>query len=352
MIPNQPPNPRRRLRVGRLVALGTTLVLAGLATVGCSSGQAGSPSVTPSTAAASATADAGATTTSRSAVEGRVNGDVSSIRVFTDPASQIKDNADLAAYVLPGMSGSGVDCATTQLDPGTILAMNVNDGANSVAGIVADCFDTESVGAIVAMYAVGFEADGTTAFGNLALCAANAFGEKSDSEGRAVLESIFGARMDLMAPPTSAGIARDYLVANTHCFAGPTETSSAAPSVPVDTSPPGDPAAQTRTIKWYAMAQGFCLPEAIPAGEFTTITVGSCELPHVSEVVGATFKSSNPSPEDQCRNLFKHYTGQDLEATTWVMEVLEATSTMGSSRIICLATSPTGAPTTGSLKAP
>lgn len=338
----------RSSRLKMLLTFCATVALSGVL-VGCSSDQAGTPAV-PTSLTAPPTST-GTTTSSTTREAGPVQGEVTAIEVFTDPASQIQTNADLAAYLLPGLSGEGVQCAKDALDPEAILDLPLAEGSRTVTGIVLECVDRSDLGRIVAIYAVGFQADGAERFRELGPCAAAAFASDSPKGLREGLESIYLARLDLAAPPTSPDIANELLRQNSDCLtatttpSATTTTSSATPLTPEATSTP----ANTRSIKWNLLAPGDCLA-AIPQGDITTVTVTSCDVPHVTEVVGASFLTSAEA-ENGCRSLFKNYTGQEIEATQAVLDILESTSPTGSLRVICLASSIDGQPVTGTLRA-
>lgn len=333
-----------RRQSSRLIS--TALAITASLISGCSSGAGGTPAV-PITPALSSTEN---TAMSVSREAGPVIGDAASIIVFDDPASQIRTKTDLTDYLLPGMSGLGVECAKDGLEPEAILGMPFAEGSNTVAGIVLECVDRDDVGSIVAMYAVGFRADGAERFTDVGPCAAAALAQDSVKTLREDLASIYLARLDLQAPPTSPDIADSLLTKKSDCLDTPT-TSASVPATTTAQSltPESTPtAANTRSIKWNLLAQGDCLA-AIPQGDVTTVAVTSCDVPHVTEVVGASFLTSTEA-ENGCRSLFKNYAGQEIESTPWVIDILEATSPAGSLRVICLASSATGEPTTGSLK--
>jgi hypothetical protein len=337
-------------RPSRLVTLLTfcaTLALSGMLAVGCSSGQAGNAAV-PLTAPAGESTPAGSAVSS--AGPGSVRGEVTAIEVFADPASQIHTNADLTGYLLPGLSGDGVQCAEDVLDPAAILGMPLEEGSQTVTGIILECVDRDDVGRIVAMYAVGFQADGAERFREVGPCAAAAFATDSTKALRVGLKSIYLARLDLAAPPTSPDVANE-LLQHSGCLDAPTATPSSIPATsaaPPPTQQATPTAANTRSIKWNLLAPGDCLA-AVPQGDVTTVTVTSCDVPHVTEVVGASFLTTAEA-ENGCRNLLKNYTGQEIESTLVTLDILESTSPTGSLRVICLASSSDGQPTTGSLR--
>ena len=338
----------RSRRLETLLTLCATVALP-VVLVGCSSGQSGNAAV-PLTSATGAPTSAGTAVSSATREAGPVRGEVTAIEVFADPASQIHTNADLAAYLLPGLSGDGVQCAEGALDPALILGMPLEERSRMVTGIVLECVDRNDVGSIVAMYAVGFQTDGAELFREVGPCAAAAFASDSTKALRVGLESIYLARLDLAAPPTSPDIANELLRQNSGCLDAPTTPSSipvtsAAPSPTQEATPT---AANTRSIKWNLLAPGDCLA-AIPQGDVTTVTVTSCDVPHITEVVGASFLTTAEA-ENGCRNLFKNYTGQEIEATQVDLDILESTSPTGSLRVICLASSSDGQRTTGSLR--
>ena len=326
---------KRSRRRETLLTFCATAALSGVL-IGCSAGQAGNAAV-PLTSPTVTVTSAGTAVTSATREAGPVQGEVTAIKVFTDPASQIHTNADLAAYLLPGLSGDGVRCAEDALDPAAILDMSLQEGSRTVTSIVLECVDRNDVGSIVAMYAVGFQTDGAELFREVGPCAAAAFASDSPKALHAGLDSIYLARLDLAAPPTSPDIATELLQQNTGCLDALTTPSSipmtsAAPSPTPQATPT---AANTRSIKWNLLAPGDCLP-AVPQGDITTVTVTSCDVPHVTEVVGASFLTTAEA-ENGCRNLFKNYTGQELGTTQVALDILESTSPTGSLRVICLA---------------
>jgi len=339
---------KRSSRLETLLTFCATVALSGVL-VGCSAGQAGNAAV-PLTSPTGTVTSAGMADSSATRDAGPVQGEVTAIEVFTDPASQIRTNADLAAYLLPGLSGDGVRCAEDALDPAAILDMPLQESSRTVTGIVLECINRNDVGSIVAIYAVGFQADGAELFREVGPCAAAAFASDSPRALRAGLESIYLARLDLAAPPTSPDIANELLQQNSDCLDAPTtpssvQVTSAAPSPTQEATPT---AANSRSIKWNLLAAGDCLP-AVPQGDVTAVTVTSCDVPHVTEVVGASFLTTAEA-ENGCRNLFKNYTGQEIGNTQVALDILESTSPTGSLRVICLASSSDGQSTTGSLR--
>jgi hypothetical protein len=340
---------QRQSRLETLLTFRATLALSGLLVAGCSSGQAGNAAVPLPPPTGAPTSVESAVSATREA--GSVRGEVTAIEVFADPASQIHTNADLTAYLLPGLAGDGVQCAEDALDPAAILAMPLTEGARTVTGIILECVDRDDVGSIVAMYAVGFQADGAERFPEVGPCAAAALAPDSAKALRAGLESIYLARLDLAAPPTSPDIANEFLQQNSGCLDAPTTTTSPIPvtsTAPPPTQEATPTAANTRSIKWNLLAPGDCLA-AVPQGDVTTVTVTSCDVPHVTEVVGASFLTTAEA-ENGCRNLLKNYTGQEIQPTPVALDILESTSPTGSLRVICLASSSDGQPTTGSLR--
>ncbi len=342
--------PQRSRRLEATLLFGATLGLCGALVVGCSSGQAGNAAV-PLTSTTEATTSTGSTALSAAREAGSARGEVAAIEVFADPASQIHTNADLTAYLLPGLSGDGVQCAEQAFDPAAILALPLEEGSQTVTGIILECIDRADVGSVVAMYAVGFAADGTERLREVGPCAAAAFASDSTKALRAGLVSIYVARLDLAAPPTSPDIAYELIKQNSGCLDAPTTSGAPIPatSSPPPPTPPVTPTvANTRSIKWNLLAAGDCLA-AVPQGEVTTVTVTSCDVPHVTEVVGASFLTTAEA-EDGCRALFKNYTGQEIGSAQVALDILESPSPTGSLRVICLASSSDGQPTSGSLR--
>jgi hypothetical protein len=311
-----------------------------------------SPSPTPTTTTTP-------TTSTTALASGPVVGDVADIVAFDDPASQLQTDDDLIAYLMPGLAGPGVDCVSGELDVDDVLAQSFDDGGTVVARTVADCVDDDSLGILVAMYAVGFEPDGAELFEAIDSCAADAVGELPTDDAETLLQDIFTARLDLVGPPTSRTLAADFLVGETECLA---ELATPTPTTPASIEPPPPPPPTTATevpppttpggnreVQWQRLVAGDCLP-TLPAGQFTTLTVGDCAVPHAAEVVG-TDSFGTFGNEDVCDEEFQAYTGQAIAQTSLVVDILEAVDTFGNTTVVCVASQLSAEPLVGSLKA-
>ncbi|MEJ7651124.1 MAG: hypothetical protein WKF57_19090 [Nakamurella sp.] len=269
---------------------------------------------------------------------------------FTDPASEIKDAGDLTAYVLPGMSGDGVRCVEDGIDTPSLLAMSPDEGSIATADLVAGCIQHPDLGRVIAMYAVGFGEDGAATYPAVADCASTALTDETPKAVHAALQSIFAARLDLPAPPTSPDVAADYLMAQTDCLdpVASVPPTPVAPSSPVTTAP--EPV-KDRIIDWTLLRPGECVVD-LPDTNIYKVTVTDCAKPHESEVVGATFAIAG-TEETTCDRLFTTFTGKKpADLPDFTVDRLVSTDTFANPKLICFASSYTVHQTTGSLAAP
>ena len=145
-------------------------------------------------------------------------GDPDSIEPFTDPATQLKDEGDLADYLLPGFSGPGVECVENELDLAQVLDVPAGTGARTAAEMITKCVDVPSLGKIPTMYAVGFGATGSTDYGNLEPCVTEEFASVTEAMRVGVLSAMYEKRLDLYGPPDSRTVAADKLRSLTTCL--------------------------------------------------------------------------------------------------------------------------------------
>ena len=279
-----------------------------------------------------------AATDAKATQKGDLDGDPSDIELFSDPAADVITDADLVAYLLPGMSGPGADCVEAAIDRQAILDVEIKTGAAAAAKLAGECVTDDSFGKVIAMYAVGFSDEGATHYSDIEPCVADEFSELTASQRHDALQSIFQARLDLTGPLTSPDIAADAVARLTPC------TTAAGNATDTTTAP----SAGSRTIGWAQLQAGDCLP-ALPQGQIAQVTVVDCSVPHATEVVGASFLTSAEA-ENGCRNLFTNHTGQAIEATTYTLDIVEGVPGSLSARVVCLATPTSGELTTGSLK--
>ncbi len=335
--------PSRQQATLRLVPLAVAvLVLAG-----CTRTSTGNALKDQSVTTASATAS-----TSPAPPPGPAVGDVDALVRFTDPATEIVDAAALTTYVLPGMSGRGVECFEQTVDSDRVLAMAPGAGADHVAGLVVDCVNHRSLGGIIAMYAVGFRDDGADLYPTLADCASPALDEVTPDAVRAGLASILRARLDLPAPPTSPDIAVEFLDSHTDCFAATEPATSTPPGEPTVPSSPtvtaDPPPVPDRTVRWDLLRVGDCILH-VPDGEIVQVTTTSCDTPHESEVVGATLALSG-TEEQECEVRFSDYTGLTVDDLgDFSLDYVVSTDTFFNPKLICLVSSPGVETTTGSI---
>ena len=89
---------------------------------------------------------------------------------------------------------------------------------------------------------------------------------------------------------------------------------------------------------------------SIPDGEFETVPVDDCAIPHAAEFVGRSLAPADALTA--CTNLFRSYTGTPLEGSGYSVFWIESASDspMASSQVVCLAEPTGGGTTTGSLK--
>lgn len=247
---------------------------------------------------------------------GTLDGSPSDIVGFTDPAAQITDEAAAVAYLLPGLTGTGADCVEEQIDLDAVLEPQTRaSNAADASSLVQDCVEPESIGKLVAMYAVGFDADAGHQYVALADCVTAEFGDLSTAVRLEVVGDIFAKRLDLYGPLESPGVAADAIARHTSCTPDEpdvddeTETPQEPSDPATPTERPGKP--NRRVIRWDLLQPGDCLVD-LPSGTIQQVTVVDCSVPHRHEVVGSTFSSAGTKQEiaNQCRNLFAHYSGR------------------------------------------
>ncbi len=290
---------------------------------------------------------------------GPAMGTVDAVIVFDDPANQIADADDLVAYVLPGLRGDGVNCVRDRLDPDEILSMDVSDGSAAVTSAVLDCVEPGSYGDIVAMYAVGLGPDGPEWFDRVSSCANGVLYDAPTDEVRAGLESIFDARLDLNAPPTSPDIAFAFLEERSDCLmwlvgtSTPDESSEPAtpsePETPSATETPQGPVPD-ETIRWDLLRAGQCVSD-LPDGDFAELTTTDCANPHEAEVTGTDLPLAG-TELSTCEATFASYTGRAAtEMADVAVDYISSTDTFANPVLICLAVPVDGQPMTGSMAA-
>lgn len=285
-------------------------------------------------------------------VDGTLSGDPTAIRTFVEPAVEVADSADLADYVLPGLTGPGAECVEEGADVEVALGNDVEAGAASVSELVLSCVDQGEVGKIFAMYAVGFEADGPSRYVDLEECAAEGFADVSGAEAREALARVYGERLELTGPPTSRAVAAGEITRLTDCSPTSTPTADAASETPEPSATPepsDEGPVESRVINWDRLQPGDCLT-TLPLGRISKVTVVDCGTPHRVEVVGATFSAGADDATSQCANLYTAYTGESLDRSKYVLDQLEPEPGSLSQRLICLATPADGKATTGSLR--
>ncbi|UDY35012.1 hypothetical protein [Dermatobacter hominis] len=122
-------------------------------------------------------------------------------------------------------------------------------------------------------------------------------------------------------------------------------TSTTTTTTTATTAVPAGP----RTKRALALNPGDCVV-SVPDGEFETVQVDDCSLPHAAEFVGRSLAPSDP--QTACTNLFANYTGTPLEGSGYAVFWIESASDdpMSSSQVVCLAEPAAGGTATGSLK--
>ena len=293
---------------------------------------------------------------------GPMTGDVADVKPFTDPAAQIVDSTELTAYVLPGMSGAGVKCARAQLEPDEILDMSFSEGADAVATILTDCTDADSIGRVVAMYATGFEADHGVQYGELEACAAEELVPPTPPEpgevrrAHRLLTPILEARLDLLGPLTSPGIAYDTIADETTCLEvvahDPTTTTTTAVPDPTTTAAPDTTTGSTlppgaRQTTWTFVNAGACVL-ALPGGNASMTTLIPCGSPHGGEVVSAGLGAA-PGP-DQCQTAVSSYVGEGGLPFQADIVTVTRSELSNTTRTICIVGPSDGSKVTGSVK--
>jgi len=322
---------------GRLTraALLAGAALSGLLLAGCSSGTPGTATAAVATTSSTASTASAAATGAEELPAGEASGDPTAIRTFTDPATEIVTADDLAEYLLPGMSGAGVDCATAKLDPESVLSLAVADGAYVVSNLVASCVERPGIGELVAMYAVGFAENGADRYADLAACASDAFGEASGQTVAGYLREIYTARLDLAAPATSPDIAAAILADDVGC--GAQSASNEAPESQTESSDTATPEAAgsgQRTVHWTLLQAGDCMV-TMPADDQNDVQLADCATPHEAEVIGRSLAITG-TEEATCIDLFADYVGQDFETATWLdLAFYTSTDTFQDPVLVC-----------------
>ena len=337
---------RSRPVLRHLLSVG--VAVSGLALAACSTPAAGT--ATAASAASAATTSSSSTSTSTSAAApGTASGSVADIRVFADPATEIETAEDFAAYLLPGMSGAGVDCATAELEPEPVLNQDLEGGASTVSDLLVRCIEPTGIGELMAIYAVGFADGGAELYPDLAACAADAFDGASAAEIDGYLRDIYEARLDLAGPPSSRDIAAAILADDLGCFAVPVTTSETeAPSS--DTPSPSAASAGERAVDWTLLQAGDCIPTLPPDGQ-NSVLVGDCATPHEAEVIGHTLAIAG-TEESSCVGFFESYVGSPFDATPSLdLTYYTSTDTFSDPTLVCLVHSADGTLLTGSVRA-
>lgn len=194
--------------IGRIVAL----VLLALTAAACGSG------------GAEADPEPGPTL-----MEARV--DASQIRAFSDPSSQLDGVDDLVAYLLPGMSGPGVECVRSRLSA-DVIGMTPADGARSATSVVGSCLDGPSMGRLLAAYAYGFGPDAAERLPESYPCVASELARLDRGRAEDAVRAVLEVRLDLTGPVGSPQVAGEQIDALTDCETGgaPGSGSGAAPT--------------------------------------------------------------------------------------------------------------------------
>jgi hypothetical protein len=278
--------------------------------------------------------------------QGTLFADPEAIRQYTAPAAQISTDADLVAYLLPGLTGSGAHCLEDELDADQILESSIADGAVVVVERILACVAPEQIGKIFGMYAVGFEKDGPSRYAGLAECVIDGFSRLDRADVEEALTEVYTERLDLAGPPTSRLVAAEKIDDLTGCSTSAPPTPEGSDQIPHDP----DPSPQNqRVIKWELLQPGDCLVD-LPSARVLQVTVVDCSVPHRLEVVGAAFSGSPDDADSQCANLYANYTGRNLDEAEHRIEYLQGEPGSLSARLICLATAADGRPRAGSLR--
>ena len=217
---------QRASRYETLLTFCATLSLSGLLVAGCSSGQAGNAAV-PLTPATGAPTSVDSFSAAREA--GSVRGEVTAIEVFTDPGSQIHANADLAAYLLPGLSGDGVQCAEDALDPETILGLALEEARGRSPASSWNVLTGTMSEALWRCTRWASKQTARTVSAKWVRAPPQRLPRIPRRRSVPALESIYLARLDLAAPPTSPGIATEFLQAEFRCLVSPTTLRRPSP---------------------------------------------------------------------------------------------------------------------------
>ena len=271
-----------------------------------------------------------------------VYGDPASIEAFTDPEAQLQTPEDLAAYLLPGLSGPGVDCVTEGIEMSQILEVTADVGAEAAATLVVDCVEDESFGKIPAMYAVGFEEDGGESYQALEVCAMEELAPSTESVRESLLTAMYEKRLDLYGPPESRTVASDKLELLTTCLDERTREVGPALPEPTDREP-----VNAVPVPVTLIQAGACVGQ-LPTGSIERLLTVNCATPHRFEVVGASFAASSEA-RGFCRSAFESYTGSPL-SSEFAVEILTPAPGALSAKVVCLAGRSDNGRLTGSVR--
>ena len=157
-----------------------------------------------------------------------VTGDPSEIVIFDDPDAVTVNGGTLTQYLLPGMSGPGVECFKERVDLAAVLSESYAAGASAAAATVGECIDGEGVGVVLTMYAFGF--DDPAAYDEANSCVSAGFDRAGLNSQVTSVESVLEGRLDLPGPVVSPELARAAIESHTDCLDAERETTTTTTS--------------------------------------------------------------------------------------------------------------------------
>ncbi|MGF1598132.1 MAG: hypothetical protein ACFCVK_14565 [Acidimicrobiales bacterium] len=293
---------------------------------------------------------------------GEVIGSPDDIRQFTDPAGEIGDAADLTAYLLPGMSGPGVDCVADTIDVGEVLDNSREGGSWTAARVITGCVSDATFGRIIAMYATELGTPASLRYGDIERCVSREWATAGGAN-TTKMATVLEARLDLAGPVTSPDVAWREIGLTTGCLddvdrvRDPSTTAPTTDTTTTDTStsesaesggsgsslPSG-----ARQTTWTFVTSGSCVL-SLPGDDAPGTTLVPCEAPHGGEVVYAAL-GSEPAG-DHCQRQAETY----LAGTTpdWQADVVTITRDEpfeGVVRTVCIIGPSDGQKVTGSIR--
>lgn len=331
-----------------------TVALAGVLLAGCASQVAGSATAgagrttvattsttdsTPTTPTSESTGTTESTETTET-TETTESDPVDPGPIVGDPAAVVDvpdvsvDERALTDYLLPGFSGPGVECFADQVDLGLLEAeVTLDDAAQQVVDLLYACVDGDSIGLVLAMFAVGLDSETADGYSDLADCAGPEVG-RTPSVVEFDLLRIYRQELTPEDTVDSAVLAADALWLTTDCL-----QEDEPPSSEVPPEAPGTP--------WEQLVTGQCVVD-VPEGIVESVEVVDCTTPHTVEVVGTSADlAAGADPSAACQEATGTYLRAGLDFDLRITTL--SSETDGVVAFACLVGT-TGEPLTESLR--